>query len=221
MDHRNVYGIPELDPTDNDVDNMADQRLESSMENNAETLRDTNDRVGFDGSWIGVPDTPKSQTLDTSLTKVMPDEIKMEVRGQLSTNYNLEDLDEESLVYINKLFAERYKQWKSDLHHHFQVFDDPQVALHEGCPKELEGREDSWAWLCVHFQAPNYVNKAQVNKGNRKKKTFLHHSGSKPFSYRMDARWWGGSKFPEIDVFGDVYVRPGNELAESLHVSII
>ncbi|CAL9012456.1 unnamed protein product [Prunus brigantina] len=28
----------------------------------------------------------------------------------------------------------------------------------------------------------------------------------------------GGSKFPEIDVFGDVYVRPGNELAESLHV---
>ncbi|CAL9010979.1 unnamed protein product [Prunus brigantina] len=29
----------------------------------------------------------------------------------------------------------------------------------------------------------------------------------------------GGSKFPEIDVFGDVYVRPGNELAESLHVN--
>ncbi|CAL2247718.1 unnamed protein product [Prunus armeniaca] len=42
MDHRNVYAIPELDPTDNDVDNVADQRLESSMENDAETLRDTN-----------------------------------------------------------------------------------------------------------------------------------------------------------------------------------
>ncbi|BBG97065.1 hypothetical protein Prudu_006071 [Prunus dulcis] len=41
MDHRNVYAIPELDPTDNDVDNVADQRLESSMENDAETLRDT------------------------------------------------------------------------------------------------------------------------------------------------------------------------------------
>ncbi|CAL2247916.1 unnamed protein product [Prunus armeniaca] len=54
-----------------------------------------------------------------------------------------------------------------------------------------------------------------------KKKTLLHHSGSRPFSYRMDARWrggGGGSKFPEIDVFGDVYVRPGNELAESLHI---
>ncbi|CAL2266803.1 unnamed protein product [Prunus armeniaca] len=51
--------------------------------------------------------------------KVMPDEIKMEVRGQLSTNYNLEDLDDESLAYVNKLFAERYKQWKSDLHHYF------------------------------------------------------------------------------------------------------
>ncbi|BBH02706.1 transposable element gene [Prunus dulcis] len=42
MDHRNVYAIPELDGnTDNDVDNVADQRLESSMENDADTLRDT------------------------------------------------------------------------------------------------------------------------------------------------------------------------------------
>ncbi|CAL8169139.1 unnamed protein product [Prunus armeniaca] len=39
MDQRNVYAIPELDTTDNDV---TDQRLESSMENDAETLRDTN-----------------------------------------------------------------------------------------------------------------------------------------------------------------------------------
>ncbi|KAI5314574.1 hypothetical protein L3X38_043750 [Prunus dulcis] len=37
----------------------------------------------------------------------------------------------------------------------------------------------------------------------------------------MDARRQGGSKFPEIDVFGDVYVRPGNELAESLHTTMV
>ncbi|BBH05688.1 hypothetical protein Prudu_017151 [Prunus dulcis] len=37
MDQRNVYAIPKLDPTD-----IADQLLESSMENDAETLRDTN-----------------------------------------------------------------------------------------------------------------------------------------------------------------------------------
>ncbi|XP_016650507.1 PREDICTED: uncharacterized protein LOC107881377 [Prunus mume] len=109
--------------------------------------------------------------------KVIPDEVKMEVREHLSTNYKIEDLDDESLAYVNRLFGERYKQWKSDLHHHFQAFDDPQVALEEGCPKELEGREDSWAWLCAHFLAPEYV----------------------------------------IDVFGDVYVRPGNELADSIH----
>ncbi|BBG95607.1 Ankyrin repeat family protein, partial [Prunus dulcis] len=30
-----------------------------------------------------------------------------------------------------------------------------------------------------------------------------------------------GSKFLEIDVFGDVYVRPGNELAESLHTTMV
>ncbi|CAL2266804.1 unnamed protein product [Prunus armeniaca] len=42
MDQRNVYAIPELDPTNNDVNNVTDQRLESSMENDAETLQDTN-----------------------------------------------------------------------------------------------------------------------------------------------------------------------------------
>ncbi|CAL8121371.1 unnamed protein product [Prunus armeniaca] len=124
--------------------------------------------------------------------KVMPDEIKTEVRGQLSTNYNLEDLDNVSLAYVNRLFSERYKQWTSDLHHYFEAFEAP--------------------------EAPDFVNKAKVNKGNRKKKTLLHHSGSRPFSYRMDARH-RGSKFPEIDVFDDVYVRLGNELAESLHVN--
>ncbi|CAL2271417.1 unnamed protein product [Prunus armeniaca] len=42
MDQKNVYAIPELDPTDNHVDKVTDQRLESSMETDAETLRDTN-----------------------------------------------------------------------------------------------------------------------------------------------------------------------------------
>ncbi|XP_050136207.1 uncharacterized protein LOC126611946 [Malus sylvestris] len=40
-----------------------------------------------------------------------------------------------------------------------------------------------------------YVKKAKANKINRKK----------------------GSKFPEIDVFADIYVRPGDEMTESLH----
>ncbi|CAL9026889.1 unnamed protein product [Prunus brigantina] len=59
------------------------------------------------------------------------------------TNYNLEDLDDESSAYLNRLFSDRYKQWKSDLHHYFEAFEDPEVALQEGCPKELEGQEDS------------------------------------------------------------------------------
>ncbi|CAL9011100.1 unnamed protein product [Prunus brigantina] len=37
----NVYAIPELDPSDNDVD-LVDQRFESSMENVAQTLEDSN-----------------------------------------------------------------------------------------------------------------------------------------------------------------------------------
>ncbi|BBG95609.1 hypothetical protein Prudu_004201 [Prunus dulcis] len=140
--------------------------------------------------------------------KVMPDETKTEVRGQLSTNYNLEDLDEESLAYVNRLFSERYKQWKSDLHHHFEAFDDPQVALQEGCPKELEGREDSWAIKPKSIRAI----------GRRRLFSIIRVPGPSPIGWMHGVR---GVQIPEIDVFGDVYVRPGNELAESLHTTMV
>ncbi|XP_070662772.1 uncharacterized protein [Malus domestica] len=153
--------------------------------------------------------------------KAMSEETKITVRNQLSTNYNLEHMDEDKFAYVNRLFSERYKQRKSDLHQWFQEFDDPQVALEEGCPKELEDRQDSWVWLCGHFKDPTYVKKAKANKINRENKTLLHHSGSRPFSYRMEARRKEGLKFPEIDVFADFYVRPGNELTQSLHTTMV
>ncbi|TQD89929.1 hypothetical protein C1H46_024484 [Malus baccata] len=78
-------------------------------------------------------------------------------------------------------------------------------TLEEGYPNEFEGREDNWAWLCSHFQEPSYVKKVKANKSNRDKRLFSTISG--------------GSKFPDIDVFSDVYVQPGDKLAESLHTS--
>ncbi|TQE05967.1 hypothetical protein C1H46_008391 [Malus baccata] len=48
--------------------------------------------------------------------KVMLEETKNTVRNQLSTNYNLEDMDEDMFAYLNRLFSKHYKQWKSDLH---------------------------------------------------------------------------------------------------------
>ncbi|KAB2614911.1 hypothetical protein D8674_021499 [Pyrus ussuriensis x Pyrus communis] len=76
--------------------------------------------------------------------KAIPKETKNTMSSQLSisnTNYNLEDMDDDMFVYLNRLFSERYKQWKSDLHQCFQQFDDPQVAFEEGWPKELEDRQ--------------------------------------------------------------------------------
>ncbi|KAB2615053.1 hypothetical protein D8674_021641 [Pyrus ussuriensis x Pyrus communis] len=101
------------------------------------------------------------------------------------------------------LFVERYKQSESDLHQYFQTFDDPQV----------EDWEENWMWLCYHFQELHNV-KAKANKISREKKTLIHHSGSKPFSYRM--KTW-----PQIDIFADVYVRPGDKLAESFHATMM
>ncbi|TQE13942.1 hypothetical protein C1H46_000573 [Malus baccata] len=127
---------------------------------------------------------------------LLPDAVEVledDARGdedygaQSITNYNLEHMDEDKFVYVNWLFSERYKQWKSNLHQWFEEFDDPQVALEEGCPKELEDRQDSWVWLCDHFTDPTYVKNAKANKINREKKTILHHLGSRPFSYRMEA----------------------------------
>ncbi|CAN6711286.1 unnamed protein product [Malus baccata var. baccata] len=89
--------------------------------------------------------------------KAMPEETKNRMRNQLSTNYNLEDIDGDMFTYLNRLFSERYKQWKSDLHQCLQQFDDLQVALKEGCPKELEDQQDSWVWLYGHFQEPTYM----------------------------------------------------------------
>ncbi|TQE00401.1 hypothetical protein C1H46_013974 [Malus baccata] len=79
--------------------------------------------------------------------KVMPDKM----------NYNFDDINDNMLAYVNRIFTERYKQWKSNMHQYFETFDDPQ----------------------------------------------------------------GGSKFLKIDVFGDVYVRPGDELVESLHATMM
>ncbi|KAB2595880.1 hypothetical protein D8674_031330 [Pyrus ussuriensis x Pyrus communis] len=103
-------------------------------------------------------------------------------------NYNFNDINDDMLAYVNRLFAEQYKQLKSDLHQYFETFDDPQVALEEGCSKEFEDREDNWVWLCSHFQGPSYVNKAKANKSCQEKKTILHHSSSRLFSYKMKAR---------------------------------
>ncbi|KAM1718190.1 hypothetical protein ACFX11_025936 [Malus domestica] len=108
----------------------------------------------------------------------------MSEKTKNTTNYNLEDM----LVYLNRLFSERYKQWNSDLHQYFQQFDDPR--------------------------------KAKANKINLEKKTLLHHSGSRHFSYKMEVQR-KGSKFLEINVFADVYVRPGDELAESFHATMV
>ncbi|KAB2635492.1 transposase tnp2 [Pyrus ussuriensis x Pyrus communis] len=76
------------------------------------------------------------------------------------TNYNLEDMNEDMLVYLNRLFFKCYEQWKSDLHQYFQQFDDLQVAITKRCPKEFEDRQDSWVWLCGHFQEAGYVESA-------------------------------------------------------------
>ncbi|XP_048437771.1 uncharacterized protein LOC125476079 [Pyrus x bretschneideri] len=151
----------------------------------------------------------------------IPQETKILVRDKLSVNFDFKDISPEVITYLDETFANRYKNWKSDLHAHFKKFNDPEVARLEGCPSELEHRPEDWEWLCNHFTDSKFVKKSVAGKIARDSKTLLHHSGSKPFSYNLETRRQEGSKFPEIDVFKDVYVRPGNEIAEQLHATMV
>ncbi|TQE14315.1 hypothetical protein C1H46_000234 [Malus baccata] len=90
-----------------------------------------------------------------------------------------------------------------------------------GClhiPNELKDRPKDWEWLCKHFTNPKFVKKSIAGQKVRESKTLFHHFGLQPFSYRLEARR-EGSKFPEIDMFKDVYVRPGNETTKQLHMN--
>ncbi|XP_048431358.1 uncharacterized protein LOC103960391 [Pyrus x bretschneideri] len=151
----------------------------------------------------------------------IPQETKILVRDKLSVNFDFKDISPEVITYLDETFANRYKNWKSDLHAHFKKFNDPEVARLQGCPSDLKDRPEDWEWLCNHFTDSKFVKKSVAGKKARDSKTLLHHSGSKPFSYRIETRRQEGSKFPEIDVFKDVYVRPGNEIAEQLHATMV
>nr|XP_028952149.1 uncharacterized protein LOC114822149 isoform X4 [Malus domestica] len=150
----------------------------------------------------------------------IPEETKILVRHKLSCVYDLEDVSPEVMVYLEETLATRYKQWKNNFHKHFKRWDDdPEIArLH--VPDELKDRPEDWEWLCKHFTDPKFVKKSIAGQKARESKTLLHHSGSQPFSYRLEARREEGSKFPEIDMFKDVYVRPGNETTKQLHVTM-
>ncbi|XP_068334244.1 uncharacterized protein [Pyrus communis] len=142
------------------------------------------------------------------------------VRHELSVIYDLEDISLEVMNYLEETLANRYKNGKSTFHMFFKRWDDPEIArLH--VPSELKDRPDDWEWLCKHFTDPKFVKKSVAGQKARESKTLLHHSGSKPFSYRLQTRREEGSKFPAIDMFKDVYVRPGQEITEQFHATMV
>nr|CBL94159.1 putative transposase tnp2 [Malus domestica] len=216
MDHRNVYVIPEQNRTDNDIDNVADQRrifdgkcyfkftreycvTNTYISSHKVYLRDEIYLFVAQVSEISIKmsnliKTRRAMTSTPSPTTTSTTAItapaKMDHRPinlvdpvgppvpqaqasstslvALPTNYNLEDMDEDMFTSSPNTTS----SGRVTLHQCFQQFDDPQVTLDEGCPKELKDRQDSWK----------------------------------------------GSKFPEIDVFANIYVRPRNELTESFHL---
>ncbi|XP_048430236.1 uncharacterized protein LOC108866063 [Pyrus x bretschneideri] len=118
----------------------------------------------------------------------IPEETKKLVQDKLSVIDDLQDISPEAMAYIEETLATPYKHWKNNLHTHFKLWDNLEIARLHGCPIELQDRPEEWEWLCKHFTNPNFVKKSVAGKKARESKTHLHHSGSKPFSYRLEAR---------------------------------
>ncbi|KAM1438299.1 hypothetical protein ACFXTO_012314 [Malus domestica] len=114
------------------------------------------------------------------------------------------------------------QETKDAVLHELSKFNDPAVAIAHGCPLELVKCSENWAWLCTHFQDEKYLKRAKANTINRSKKKLIHHSGFRRFSYRMEERRRAdGVKVPKIDTFNEVYVRPGDELTNEIHATMV
>ncbi|TQD69809.1 hypothetical protein C1H46_044658 [Malus baccata] len=87
----------------------------------------------------------------------IPEETKILVRDKLSVNFDFKDISPEVITYLDETFANRYKNWKSDLHAHFKIWGDLETARLQGCPNELADRREDWEWLCKHFTDPKFV----------------------------------------------------------------
>ncbi|KAB2600184.1 hypothetical protein D8674_010455 [Pyrus ussuriensis x Pyrus communis] len=107
--------------------------------------------------------------------------------------YDLMNLDANQTQYINNLCACRFTQWKSDLHKHYELFYSPEVGLAVG-------------------------KKCRQTRSIGRRRNFFTgpaHDASL-IGWKSNVR---GVKVSEIDMFKEVYVRPGDELTEQLHLS--
>ncbi|KAB2606185.1 hypothetical protein D8674_005902 [Pyrus ussuriensis x Pyrus communis] len=108
----------------------------------AKVTRVTNDRisVGYDERHWAAPMTEQHSVLAHNIGHVVLTFCLMRWKSWKAMQEKVKNIEHDHLL-----------QWKSDMLQYFEMFDDPQVAPEEGCPKVFEDREDSWVWLCGHF----------------------------------------------------------------------
>ncbi|XP_048430768.1 polyphenol oxidase II, chloroplastic-like [Pyrus x bretschneideri] len=114
-------------------------------------------------------------------------------------HYELTNLDVTQNQYINEICTGRFTQLKSNLHKHYEKYDNPKVALAVGCPKELVDRRDEWE------------KKRRQTRSIERRRNFFTASA-------YDACLIGGQGFVRLK---EVYVRSRNELAEQLHSTMV
>ncbi|KAB2595258.1 hypothetical protein D8674_030708 [Pyrus ussuriensis x Pyrus communis] len=100
-----------------------------------------------------------------------------------------------------------------DLGQQFQFTYTIVVAMVKNCPTT---KWRSWKDVPENMKKA-VMDELLANSINRSKKKLLHQFGSQRFS-KLEERHKGGSKFPEIDMFKEVYVQPVDKLREQFHV---
>ncbi|XP_020418182.1 uncharacterized protein LOC109948854 [Prunus persica] len=131
---------------------------------------------------------------------------KKDLTDEITVNFDI-DLDIAGhRGYIDLVMARRFRDFKHELHKHFQLFSSPEEALAKP-PLEIIERDavHEWKYLCEHFQSQDFLRASNANKANRSKKKMEHRAGSLSFSHIVMQCAEEGSQFAEIDAFEKAY----------------
>ncbi|KAB2597875.1 hypothetical protein D8674_000795 [Pyrus ussuriensis x Pyrus communis] len=153
--------------------------------------------------------------------KAIPEELKMHMIDELVSNWDIGKSDPNLMKVINNVFKSRFQEWNFDnerdatiqqeQEHHYELsnLDSNQMEyLNDLC----SNRFTQWkSDLHKHYELYDGLEVAlevgQTRSIGRRKNFFtdLGHNASL-IGWRYD--------FPKIDMFKEVYVRPGDELTE-------
>ncbi|KAM7528806.1 hypothetical protein LguiB_032216 [Lonicera macranthoides] len=155
-------------------------------------------RVTYDPAVSGPPKEVRSR-LVSDLSAYLKDRAPM-----LYPTFGEMPLSERTMLFdylsIQKKAADRFKDWKYNIHKNWQAQGDAPI------PVEFIHRPDQWQWLCNHFKAEDFqelgTQMTQIRASENKK---AHSGGAQAFVLRAHDLKQKGDQAPHLTTYVEVY----------------